>query len=101
MAERIKASAGTSEITNGNQIEFSVHPKLFEGGRTPLIAINGLSGAETAAIWLWSSDAWLELGAGGDFTAARETDVLHAPGVYGLTKSATAGAITVSIHDQR
>lgn len=105
MAELIKASAGTGAIADGAQVAFTLHNKLFDGGRRPIVSCAGLAGAETVTLWVKSGAAWRELDDGTgtqvQFTATYEADVFNTPGEFGITKSATVGAITIRVHDSR
>ena len=60
MAERIKASAGTGQVSAGSEIAFSLSPSLFKYG-SPYLSVYGLAGAETVDLWKKVGDSWEEV----------------------------------------
>jgi hypothetical protein len=103
MAQRIVATAGTGAIADGSQVAISLRAKHFKGGGKPIISIEGLAGAETVSWWKLTNGDWEEIddGAGTQvaYTATYASDTFNGPGVYGFTKDATAGTITVCLDD--
>lgn len=102
MAQRQVAEIGTSAVVAPNQVAFSLRSKDFKYGK-PIVSIEGLAGAETASFWYLTNGTWEELddGAGTQvaYTATYAADIFNGPGTYGLTKDATAAAITVSVEN--
>ena len=103
MAQRIIATAGTGAITDGNQVAISLRAKHFKGGGKPIISIEGLAGVETVSWWIQTNGDWEEIDDGSGtqvaYTASYASDTFNGPGVYGFTKDATAGTITVTLDD--
>ena len=103
MAQRIVATAGTDAIADPNQIAISLRSKHFRHGGKPLISIEGLAGAETVSWWKLVNGDWEEIDDGSGtqvaYTATYASDTFNGPGVYGFTKDATAGTITVCLDD--
>lgn len=104
MAQRVLATAGTGAITDGSQTPFSLRPAMFKYG-SPIVSIEGIAGVETVSFWVWTNGDWEELDDGSGtqvaFSATYAADVFNSPGLYGITKSATAGTITLSVNDPR
>lgn len=100
MAQRTVATAGTAAIADGSQVAFSLRQADFEYGR-PRVSVQGLAGAETVSWWAQTAGDWEEIddGAGTQvsYTATYASDAFNSPGIYGFTKSATAGAIIVTV----
>ena len=105
MSQRILATSVAAAIVDPNQIAFSLHEKLFRGGRKPLISVEGLAAAETLSFWILTNGDWEEVDDGSGtqvaFTATYAADTFNAAGTYGYTKDLTAGAITLSVDDGR
>ena len=103
MAQRQLATSPAAAIADPNQIAFSLHSKHFRGGKRPLISVEGIAGAETVSFWVFTNGDWEELDDGSGtqvaFTATYAADTFNAPGTYGYTKSATVGAIVLSLDD--
>jgi len=103
MAQRIVATAGTAEITDGSQVEFSLQAKHFRGGKRPVISVEGLVAAETVTWWFFTNGDFEEVDDGSgtqvSFTATHASDLFNGPGTYGFTKSVTVGAIVVTLND--
>ena len=99
------ATSSTDAITDGNQVAFSLHPKLFEGGRSPVVSVGGLAGAETVSFYVRVGAAWKVLadsaGTAQVFSVGREADTWNSPGVYGYIKDATVSAIFLYVNDSR
>ena len=105
MAQRQIATSTTSAVTDGSQVSFSLHPKLFDGGRSPIVSVKGLAGAETISFWLRVNDTWEEVtdesGVQQGFNVTRAADTFNAPGVYGYTKTVTVSPIYLYVTDSR
>jgi hypothetical protein len=103
MAQRVIANAGTGAVNDGSQVAFSLQAKHFRHGMKPIISIEGIAGAETVPFWFWTNGDWEELddgtGSQTTYTATYAADVFNGPGTFGFTKSATVGAIVVSLDD--
>lgn len=103
MAQRIIATAGTGAIADPNQVAISLRAKHFKGGGKPIISVEGLAGVETLSWWIQTNGDWEEIDDGSGtqvaYTATYASDTFNGPGVYGFTKSATAGSITVTLDD--
>ena len=103
MAQRIIATAGTGAITDGNQVAFSLHSKHFRHGMNPVISIEGLAATETVSWWKLVNADWEEVSTADAtqvvFTDTYASDIFNGPGTYGFTKTASAGAITVTLDD--
>ena len=103
--QRKLATSDTDAIVDGDQIAFSLHPKLFEGGKSPLVSVEGLATTETVSFYVYVGATWEELanstGTHQVFTATRAADTFNTPGVYGYIKDATAGAINLYVTDAR
>lgn len=95
---------GTGEITDGNQVAFTIPSKFYEYGN-PVLVIDGLGAAETVSLWKFVNGDWEEVtdGSGTQITlnntAAAET--ITGGRVFGLTKTATSSALVVRIEDAR
>jgi len=104
MAQRLVAAASTSAVADGSQIKFTLNTADFKYG-LPTVAIEGLAGAETVDFWLWVGAEWVEVatssGTQVQFVPAYRADVFNSVGTYGITKSATAGAISVYVNSGR
>lgn len=103
--QRQLATSTTAAITAGNQVAFSLGSKLFDGGRSPLVSVKGLTGAETVSLYIRVGDTWEELadsaGTHQIFTATRAGDTFNTPGVFGYIKDATASAIYLYVNNSR
>jgi len=103
MAHRIIAESTTDAIADPNQVAFSLHAKHFNGGKKPVISVEGLAGVETMSFWKWVNGDWEELDDGSGtqvaFTATYASDVFNGPGTFGYTKDATAAATTLTLDD--
>lgn len=103
MAQRIIATAGTSAIADPNQVAISLRAKHFKNGAKPIISVEGLAGVETLSWWFQTNGDWEEIDDGSGtqvaYTATYASDTFNGPGVYGFTKDATAGSITVTLDD--
>lgn len=107
MATRTLATLGTGAVTDTNQTPFRIKAKHFNNGMKPMLSVNGLAGAETADLYIKTGTAWSKVGYSDSTNTPVTFDVdefvyvVEAPGIYGLVKSSTAGAITVAINDGR
>lgn len=103
MAHRVIATSSTGAIADGSQVAFSLQAKHFRNGQRPVIAVEGLATTETISFWKYVNGDWEELDDGSgtqvSFTTSYAADVFNGPGTYGYTKSATAGAITLTLDD--
>jgi len=104
MEQRTLATAGTGAIADPNQIAFTLRPQFFTYGPA-LVSVEGLAGTESVSFWVYTNGDWEELDDGSGtqvaFTESYAADVFNAPGVFGITKTATAGSITLSVNDPR
>ena len=103
MAQRIVATAGTDAILVAETVPFTLQNKHFRNGQKPIVAIEGLAGAETASFYYFVNGDWEELDDGSgtqvSFTATYAADTFNGPGTFGFIKDATVGAINVTIND--
>ena len=103
MAQRTIATSVAAAIVDPNQVAFSLQAKHFRNGKKPVIAVEGLAGAETLSFWYWTNGDWEELDDGNGtqiaYTATYAADVFNGPGTYGYTKDLTAGAIVLTLDD--
>ena len=103
MAQRVVANSTTDAITAGSQVPFTIQSKHFRNGQKPIIAVEGLAGAETMTFYYFVNGDWEELDDGSGttvaFTATYAADVFNGPGTYGYIKDATVGAIVVTLND--
>jgi hypothetical protein len=107
MAQRLVAVAGTGSLADGSQVPFSVHSKNFRDNAQPVLSIDGLAGSEKVYLWKEVGGArWVKVTdtSGGQIQLAPtggdgETHVLAGPGIFGITKDSTAGAVNVYIDD--
>lgn len=91
----------TAAVTDGNQESFVATAADFANGASPMVAIGGLAGAETADLYIEAGSDWAPLGSGYQFVLAKSAYPLPGPGKYGLIKSITAGALEVWLHNGR
>lgn len=109
MAQRIKATLGTAAITGGNQVAFTIPSRAFRNQSRVHLMAEGLAGAEVITLWALAGAEWVELtvdrgtgtGAGAQaiLDAGNPLMEISAPGTYGVTKSATAGAVNIILED--
>ena len=99
------ATSTTDAIVAPNQVAFSLHPKLFEGGRSPIVSVAGLAGVETVSFYVRVGATWKVLadsaGTAQVFSVGREADTFNSPGVFGYIKDATVSAIFLYVNDSR
>lgn len=104
MAQRLLATLGTAAITDGSQVEFSIHPALYRHGN-PVLSIKGLATDETVSLWKPAGDDWVPVTDSSDtavtFTATAPADTVTGGRVFGVTKVETAGAVEVYVEDPR
>lgn len=103
MAQRQLATSPAAAIVAPNQIPFSVRAIHFRGGKQPTVAVEGLVSAETMNIFLFTNGDWEELNIiAGTPKVLTATDAVFwppGPGTYGYIKSATVGAIVLTLDD--
>jgi hypothetical protein len=103
MAQRTIATATTAAISDGSQKAISLKAKHFKGGIKPVISVEGLAPTETVSWWYRVNGDWEEVSTADAtqvvFTDTYASDVFNGPGTYGFTKTASAGAITVTLDD--
>lgn len=94
---------GTGAVTDGNQVAFSLRAKHFKDGGKPIVSVEGLAGVETVSFWKYTNGDWEEIDDGSgtqvSFGVTYASDTFNGPGVYGMTKSASAGTLTVTLDD--
>ena len=103
--QRTVATLGTSAISDGSQVAFSVRGIDFRFGN-PVIGVEGLASSENVYLWKLVNGDWEEVSPdAGDtqttFTPSYAADVVNGPGTYGFTKDVTAGTITITIDNGR
>lgn len=103
MADKI-INLGTGAITDGSQSAFTIPSAFYKYGN-PVIVIDGLAGTESVDLWKYVNSDWEEVtdssGTQISFTATAADHSFTGGRQFGLTKSATAGALVVRIEDPR
>ena len=96
---------GTSAITVGNSVGFTLSSADFANNSKPTIAVGNLAGAESLSLWMRAGDFLVgvtdETGNQIEFTASNPTRTFNGVGNFALTKSATAGTVEVWLHTGR
>jgi hypothetical protein len=105
MAQRLLASMSTAEITDGNQVAFTLKPAMFTAGNGVVVSAEGLASSETLSFWKWVGSSWVPVTDASDaqvvYTDTAPSDVFNAGGEFGITKTATAGAVSLYADDPR
>ena len=98
MGQRAAITATTAAITTKEP--FTLKGADFTEGN-PVVSVDGLAGAETVTFWKLVGVNWVPVadsaGTQVVFTATYPSDVFNGPGTYGITKTATVGAVVLYV----
>lgn len=95
---------GTGEITDGSQVPFTIPASFYRFGNV-VVTVEGLGAAETVSLWKWVNGDWEEVtDSAGDQIVFSNTAADHAltgGRHFGVTKTATSGALALVVEDPR
>lgn len=95
---------GTDAVTDGNQVAFTIPAAMRRAGH-PVVSVEGLGAAETVSFWKLVNGDWEEVvdatGAQVTFTNTYASDAFVGGRTFGVTKTATSGALALVIEDPR